>query len=81
MPCPASGEIRLAMIRQELESTGTSDDYNDGPWTTNTTTSKNCNTFVYDSRNSNSDDYPDGVAPYKMTEFYSYDHNASEQAG
>ena len=41
------------------------------------TTLKNCNTFVYDSRNTNSDDYPDGVEPHKMTEWYSYHHNAS----
>tara|TARA_Y100000034_G_C6826309_1_gene372571 strand:- start:140 stop:253 length:114 start_codon:yes stop_codon:yes gene_type:complete len=32
MPVPTSGEISLGKIRQELESSGTGDDYNNGPY-------------------------------------------------
>jgi len=79
--CPASGVIYLSEIRQELESTSNSDDYGNGPWDTNMTTLKNCNTFVYDSRNTNSDDYPNSSEPHKMTEWYSYHHNATSGMG
>ncbi len=79
--CPASGVIYLSEIRQELESTSNSNDYGNGPWTTNTTTLKNCNLFVYDSRNTNSDDYPNSSEPHKMTEWYSYHHNATSGMG
>ena len=79
MPCPASGEIRLAMIRQELESTGTSDDYNDGPYTTNKTKLKDACHQVYDIINTNNavEDRPNDVNPAYMTEWYDYDHNAT----
>ena len=78
MPCPASGLIRLAFIRQELESTGTGNDYNDGP-DTHLTTMKNAHEGAYDIINTNSDDTPGGAGtePFQMTEWDSYDHNAS----
>ena len=76
--CPTSGEISLGEIRQELESTSNADDYGNGPFTTNATSLKNCNTFVYDSRNTYSSSYPNFAAPHRMSEWYSYHHNASD---
>ncbi len=40
MPVPTSGEISLGKIRQELESSGTGDDYNNGPYTASQTSLK-----------------------------------------
>jgi hypothetical protein len=79
MPCPSSGLILLGKIRQELESTGTGNDYNDGPYTTNKTKLKDACHGVYDTINTNNAvaDRPNEVNPAYMTEFYSYDHNAS----
>ena len=75
--CPYNGEISLAEIRQELESTSNSNDYGTGPYTTNQTSLKDCNTFQYDNRNTNSSSYPNASAPHAMSEFYSYHHNAA----
>ena len=79
MAVPSSGIITLAKIRQELESTGTGNDYNDGPYTTNKTKLKDACHGVYDTINTNNAvaDRPNEVNPAYMTEFYSYDHNAS----
>ena len=76
--CPTSGEISLGEIRQELESTSDSDDYGNGPYTTNATSLKNCNTWVYDSKNNYSDYFPNSTAPHQMSEWYRYHHNASD---
>ena len=83
MPCPSSGEISLGKIRQELESTGTSDDYNDGPYTSAATTMKNAHEGSYDPINGDSTSTPGGAGtePFRMTEWYSYDHNAEEDPG
>ncbi len=77
--CPTSGEISLGEIRQELESTSNSDDYGNGPYTTNQTSLKDCNTFQYDNRNTNSSSYPNASTPHQMSEFYSYHHNATDE--
>ena len=77
--CPTSGnEISLGEIRQELESTSNADDYGTGPFTTNATSLKDCNTWVYDSRNVYSDEYPDSDTPHQISEWYEYHHNASD---
>ena len=83
MPCPSSGEISLGKIRQELESTGTSDDYNDGPYTSGATSMARAEDERYDTINTNnaSGDRPNGSAPHSMAEWYSYDHNASGGGG
>jgi hypothetical protein len=79
MPCPSSGEILLGKIRQELESTGTGNDYNDGPYTTNATKLKDACHGVYDTINTHNGvaNRPNETNPAHMTEFYSYDHNES----
>ena len=83
MPCPSSGEISLGKIRQELESTGTSDDYNDGPYDGNETSMAAAEAGTYDTINTNNDssDRPNGSAPHSMSEWYSYDHNAAGGGG
>ena len=74
MTVPSSGEISLGKIRQELESTSTSNDYNEGPYTGSTSLSAS-ETGVYDTLNSGSSNRPDGVGPFKMSEWRSYGHN------
>ena len=84
MPVPSSPtEISLGKVRQELESTGTSDDYNDGPYDDNETSMKRAEAGTYDTINTNNDsgDRPNGSAPYSMAEWYDYDHNASGGGG
>jgi hypothetical protein len=81
--CPASGLIRLAKIRQELESTGTSDDYDNGPYTSNTTTMKNAHEGSYSIINTNSTSRPGGpgTEPFQLAEWYDYNHNATSGMG
>ena len=55
MTVPNTGEISLGKIRQELESTSTSNDYNEGPYTGSTSLSGS-ETGVYDTINSGSVD-------------------------
>ena len=74
MTVPNTGEISLGKIRQELESTSTSNDYNEGPYTGSTSLSGS-ETGVYDTINSGSVDRPDGVGPFKMSEWRGYGHN------
>jgi len=83
MSCPSSGTIRLAKIRQELESTGAGDDYNEGPYTSNTTTMKNAHEGSYSIINTNSTTTPGGVGsePFLLSEWYSYNHNATSGMG
>ena len=75
MTVPSSGEISLGKIRKELESTDTSDDYNDGPYTSAATSLSASETGVYDTINSGSVDRPDGVGPFKMSEWHGYGHH------
>ena len=75
MTVPSSGEISLGKIRQELESTSTSNDYNEGPYTSAATSLSASETGVYDTINSGSENRPDGVAPFKMSEWHGYGHN------
>ena len=79
MSCPGSGEILLGKIRQELESTGEGDNYDNGPYTTNATKLKDACHGVYDTINTNNDvvDRPNEVNPAYMSEFYSYDHDGT----
>ena len=83
MPCPSSGEISLGKIRQDLESTGTSDDYDNGPYTSAATSMASAEAGTYDTINTNNDsgDRPNGSAPHSMSEWYSYDHNAAGGGG
>lgn len=71
MTVPSSGELSLGKIRQELE-TG---NYSGGPYTTNQTNLSSGETGSYATINTSSPSYPDGIAPYAMSEWYSYDQN------
>ena len=77
MPVPASGEISLGKIGKELRSTGTGNDYDNGPDTQNATSLTEASTGVIDALNTSNDaaNRPDGSTPHNMSEFYSYDHN------
>ena len=79
MPVPSSGEITLGKIGKELRSTGTGDDYDDGPDTANATSLEDASDGTIDTINTDNDaaDRPDGSAPHAMSEFYDYDHNVS----
>ena len=79
MAVPSSGEISLGKIRQELESTSTSNDYDNGPYTSAATAMKAAEIGTYDTINTSnaSGDRPNNTSPYSMSEWYSYDHNAS----
>ena len=83
MPCPVSGIIYLGKIRQELESSNTSDDYNDGPYTAAATLLKEACHGTYDPINGNNavGDRPNETNPATMSEWYSYDHNATSGMG
>ena len=78
MGCPASGQLSLNSIYNELDD----NDYNGG--TTNSDVSlKNLCTSGdppnedINTAGNNSSDRPDGTAPHQMSEFYSYDHDAA----
>lgn len=73
MTVPASGELSLGKIRQELETS----DYSAGPYTTNATSLSGSETGLYATINTASPSYPNGIAPFSMSEWYSYDHAAS----
>lgn len=79
MPVPGSGEITLGKIGKELRSTGTGDDYDNGPDTANATSLEDASDGTIDTINTGNDasDRPDGVDPHAMSEFYNYDHNVS----
>lgn len=71
MTVPSSGELSLGKIRQELESS----DYSAGPFTANQTSITSAETGSYVTINTSSPSYPDGIAPYSMTEWYGYDQS------
>tara|TARA_R100000008_G_C3495901_1_gene121103 strand:- start:43 stop:639 length:597 start_codon:yes stop_codon:yes gene_type:complete len=75
MPVPGSGELSLGKIGKELRSTGTGDDYDNGPDTSNATSLKDASVGDIDALNEGND--VDGFTdtPYAMSEFYGYDHN------
>ena len=77
MPVPSTGEISLGKIGKELRSTGTGDDYDNGPDTQNATSLTQASTGAIDALNTSnsSANRPDGSTPHNMSEFYSYDHN------
>jgi hypothetical protein len=81
MPVPGVGsEKELGKIRQELESTSTSDDYNNGPYTADPTSLKELEMGPGGSGQSfnvNSPSQPSGAAPHSMDEFSLYDQNTS----
>jgi len=87
MPIPPAGARKeLAKIRQELESTGTSDDYNDGPYTANPTSLKElefgpAGSGTSFNQNNPVGNIPDGATPHSMDEFSSYNENHSGSGG
>ena len=77
MPVPSSGELSLGKIRQELESTGTGNDYDQGPYTSAETSLSSSSVGIYDTINTGSEDRPNASAPFKMSEWRGYDHHAA----
>ena len=77
MTVPSSGELSLGKIRQELESTGTGNDYDNGPYTSAETSLSSSSVGIYDTINTGSEDRPNASAPFKMSEWYGYDHHAA----
>lgn len=88
MVCPSSGEISLLGIAREKQN----DDYTDTTVlvgqngnSPGTISLESCSTsgnnhgpqVVMEATNTNSPSYPDGSAPYAMSEFYGYDHDAA----
>ena len=73
MAVPSSGELSLGKIRNEIEN----NDYDAGPYIANETNLKSAETGVYGAINTDSDEYPDGIVPFAMSEWYLYDHDAS----
>ena len=83
MAVPGSGPISLAGLAAEKdEDDYTNVDYDDALSLTDITIGGNANgnSFVADLTNGFSASHPDNVAPFKMSEFYSYDHDASSPA-
>ena len=83
MPVPsATVEKTLGKIRQEMESTGTSDDYDDGPYTSDPTSLEKANTYQYGpGLNVNSGGQSDLVAPHGMDEQSNYNQDAGNTGG
>ena len=74
MAVPASGEISLAKIRNEIETNAYGTAYTAG-----STSLTSLSTGVYDTINTANAaaDRPDGATPHNMSEFFSYDHDFS----
>ena len=74
-PANTSTEIRLAKIRQELET----NNYGGSAYTANQTSLYHANIGTYGTINTGNAtaDRPDGSAPHTMSEFYNYDHDLS----
>ena len=84
MAVPSSGSIRMAGLAAEKDD---QEDYNDFDYDDvlslkDITLGGNAggNHFVVDATNGFSASHPDNIAPYKMSEFYSYDHDAAAPA-
>lgn len=76
MTVPSSGELSLAKIQQELQSTNSSNNYDDGPYTSSPTSMLDAEDGAYAAINQNNDpaNRPNGSAPHNMSEWYSYNH-------
>tara|TARA_Y100000401_G_scaffold112294_1_gene111550 strand:- start:396 stop:860 length:465 start_codon:yes stop_codon:yes gene_type:complete len=75
MAVPSSGLIRMSGIRNELENNNYA-----GVYTENSTSLTQASTGVYSSINVGGNEAanrPNGSTPHAMSEFYSYDHDAT----
>lgn len=80
MAVPSSGVIKFSGIAAELVNDDYTDaDFDDVLTLKDMTVGGNANgsSENFDSINSNSEYKPDSSTPYKMSEFYSYDHDAA----
>jgi len=73
MAVPSSGELSLGKIYNEVDV----DDYNGINSEPTNLTLKGLEIGNYETINTSSSSYPDGSAPYAMSEWYDYDHDAS----
>jgi len=76
MTVPASGQISLGKIRQELESTNTGNNYDNGPYTSGATSMNGAEAGTYGNivTNNHPNNRPNGSTPNAMSEWYSYNH-------
>tara|TARA_R110001592_G_scaffold204577_1_gene454647 strand:+ start:22409 stop:22867 length:459 start_codon:yes stop_codon:yes gene_type:complete len=72
MAVPSSGQLSLRSIKRELVY----DNYYYSAGLANVSL-KDTSDGTVDTINTHSDSYPNGVAPHGMSEFYSYDHDAT----
>ena len=72
MAVPSSGELSLWKIMNEVDD----NDYNAGSQYSDVSL-KELSDGTTDTINTNSSSYPNTTAPYGMSEFYGYDHDAS----
>jgi len=81
MAVPSSGTLRLAGLAAEKDSQQDYDDYDyDDVLSLKDITvggNANGNHFSVDVTNTNSTAHPNNTAPFKMSEFYSYNHSAA----
>tara|TARA_R110000824_G_scaffold226660_1_gene414419 strand:- start:56 stop:685 length:630 start_codon:yes stop_codon:yes gene_type:complete len=77
MAVPSSGQLSLNSIYNELDD----DDYSGGTTNSDVSLTNLCTSGDPPDEDINTDnasgDRPDGSAPHQMSEFYSYDHDAS----
>ena len=82
MVVPGAGNTKtLGKIGKEVRSTSTSNNYNEGPYTSGPTALKEATLGTYGAINNASTTIPNATAPHGMNEFHSYDHNASYGGG
>ena len=77
MPVPASWAITLGKIGNEVRSTNSSNDYNDGPYTAGATGLWQAENGVYGGINQHNPgaNMPNRAQPSTFSEWYSYDHH------
>ena len=76
MVCPASGEISLGKIGNEVRATSTNNNYDEGPYTSGQTKLWGAENADYGVINQNNASYnrPNMSQPASMSEWYSYNH-------
>ena len=77
MTVPASGQLSLGKIGKEIRSTGTSNNYDNGPYTSGGTSINVAENGGYGAVNEWANPAPASTNPATMSEWYNYDHLTS----